>query len=314
MYFLLDACQNPGVLRIIYFVDILLNAAFTLIPIGLIAMLLIDFSKAVIMGNDDKVVKETKIVIQRIINAILVFSVPWIVSLVMNVLNNTGINVGSDYLTCISNARSGNFAYYDKLWEEEEKELEEERNNKKENSNSSSTVSGNSAADRLMNLVKGELGNHYQSKYGGYQGQAWCGYFVAWALKNTNLDDGTSLYNYIRQGQTFADGLASGTWPGFQNSNNSNIKFYKAKGYGGNYTPKKGDIVYFQWPSTYSEAYCQVIYGKWNGYDRCADHVGIVEYADGNTIHTIEGNTTADSIVARRERYSNEIVAYGSWY
>lgn len=53
MYILLDACQHPGILRIIYFGSLLLDIVFTLVPIGLIVILMIDFSKAVI-GGDEK--------------------------------------------------------------------------------------------------------------------------------------------------------------------------------------------------------------------------------------------------------------------
>ena len=34
MYILLDACQHPGILRIIYFGSLLLDIVFTLVPIG----------------------------------------------------------------------------------------------------------------------------------------------------------------------------------------------------------------------------------------------------------------------------------------
>ena len=42
MYILLDACQHPGILRIIYFGKLLIDLVFTLLPIGLIVMILID--------------------------------------------------------------------------------------------------------------------------------------------------------------------------------------------------------------------------------------------------------------------------------
>ena len=40
MYILLDACQHPGILRIIYFGSLLLDIVFTLVPIGLIVILI----------------------------------------------------------------------------------------------------------------------------------------------------------------------------------------------------------------------------------------------------------------------------------
>lgn len=44
-----------------------------------------------------------------------------------------------------------------------------------------------------------------------------------------------------------------------------------------NYTPKSGDIIFFDWES--------------DGFTGTADHVGIVEKVVGNTICTIEGNS-----------------------
>ena len=38
MYILLDACQHPGILRIIYFGKLLIDLVFTLLPIGLIVI------------------------------------------------------------------------------------------------------------------------------------------------------------------------------------------------------------------------------------------------------------------------------------
>ena len=75
MYILLEACQHPGILRVLYFATLLLDIVFVLVPIGLIVMLMIDFSKAVVSG-DEKASKSTKLVGKRILYAILIFFVP----------------------------------------------------------------------------------------------------------------------------------------------------------------------------------------------------------------------------------------------
>lgn len=125
MYFLLETCQHPGVLRVLYFVYLLLDIIFIVVPIGLIIMLLIDFSKAVIAGDEDKAKKSTKIVTKRIINAVLIFAMPWIVNLFLELMSYAGIT--TDYLACMENAKSGNFAYYDELLKEENDKREAER-------------------------------------------------------------------------------------------------------------------------------------------------------------------------------------------
>ena len=48
----MDACTNVGVLKVIYFIKLLLNIAFIAVPIGLIVFGLIDFSKSVASGDE----------------------------------------------------------------------------------------------------------------------------------------------------------------------------------------------------------------------------------------------------------------------
>ena len=60
------------------------------------------------------------------------------------------------------------------------------------------------------------------------------------------------------------------------------------------YTPAPGDIIFFDWEQ-----------------DGESDHVGIVEYAEGGVVHTIEGNTN-DSAARREYRMdSSSIAGYG---
>lgn len=305
MYILLEACQHPGVLRVIYFASLILDIVFTVLPIGLIVMLLVDFSKAVIV-SDEKTVKGTKIVIQRIINAMIVFCIPWIVSVFMSLLNGAGL--GEGYTECLENARSGNLDYYDKL-------LEAEENNKGNSSNNDNTPNtpASSAADRLIQVAAGEIGKNNNNGTYGNSTNAWCQQFTRWALKQVNLPANATIFSYLQyntDSNISGDG-ASAMWPAFRSSKNKTFKFNKAKAYGGSYTPKKGDIIWYQW----SDGYCRGKYGKWNGTTQCADHVGIVEYAEGGSVHTIEGNTDG-GFVKRRTRNinSDEIVAYGAWY
>ena len=325
MYFLINACQHPTILRVLYFVYLLLDIVFVAVPIGLIIMLMIDFGKAVINSDEKEQVKSTKLVTNRIIYAVIIFVIPWIVNILMIFLDETGLDLGGDYRVCITNVNAirnetKTFEYYDELLEiEEEEELNNsDNNNVPDNSgvgsgggDSSGNVSNGStyenAATSLINLAKGELGKTDGTRYGGGSGEAWCAYFTTWALKNTKLSDGTSLYNYInKEGKIISVGAASGTWPAFSGS--SHLKFYKSSAYGGNYRPKKGDIVWFQW----NGGYCQRTYGRWDGVSRCADHVGIVESFDGTYVHTVEGNTSGK--VMQRQRNINDIVAFGSWY
>lgn len=106
MYILLEVCQNPTVLRVIYFVSLLLDVVFVLLPIGLVIYLMIDFTKAVVADSEDKQLKSTKLVGKRILYAVIVFAVPWIVSVLMSILSSQSIK--SEYLTCLTNASQVN--------------------------------------------------------------------------------------------------------------------------------------------------------------------------------------------------------------
>ncbi len=320
MYFLLEACENATILRIIYFGYIILQLVFTLLPIGLIVMLLVDFSKAVVMANDDKALKSTKIVTKRIIYAIIVFAIPWIVNVLMTILSSSGLAVGEDYMTCINNARSGDFSYYDKL--EDNTSYFFDYLQEKTIGMATDLI----APSVLIKNATNEIGNGYQSKYDIYinsQPRHWCALFVTWNLKQIKYGDST-LYRYIFQRGSSTDDAACSPLMAYfmSHSGEGTIKFEKSKAYGGTYTPKVGDIVWFQWNGSSSDL-CRNQYGSWNGTTACADHIGIVESVEGNVVHTIEGNVckvrgcsapTETEVMRVNRTMNDQIIAYGLWY
>lgn len=89
MLFLVDnsACSDVTILQVLYFAKLILNIAFVLIPIGLILFCIIDFSKAVIAGDDNDALKSGKLVFKRIFYAVLIFSIKYIVSLSMSFIS-----------------------------------------------------------------------------------------------------------------------------------------------------------------------------------------------------------------------------------
>lgn len=304
MYILLDACQHPGILRIIYFGSLLLDIVFTLVPIGLIVILMIDFSKAVI-GGDEKAVKSTKIVGKRIIYAMIVFCIPWIVEVFMSLMDSVGFSV--NYQECLTNAKSGDFSYFDSLLEKEEKNDNTTTNNKITYENAGTKV----IASGLITVLNGQLGNNNNDKKYGFSTDAWCEQFATWSLKQVTVS-GQTLYQYLNTYGPIDDNMASGMWPVFKSGKSSNVTFEYSKAYGGNYTPKAGDIIWYQWKGSS----CRGSNGKWDEVTKCADHVGIVTSSDSNYVYTIEGNTGDPGLVRKRERVidSDEIIAYGSWY
>ena len=74
MYILLDACKHPTFLRVLYFGYLFWEILAVVIPIGLIIMLMIDFTKAVVINKEDEQVKSMKLVGKRIMYAVFIFA------------------------------------------------------------------------------------------------------------------------------------------------------------------------------------------------------------------------------------------------
>lgn len=125
---------------------------------------------------------------------------------------------------------------------------------------------GNQRTD-IVEIAKTQIGNTSSSKYGG--AKSWCAQFVVWCARQAGIGEDTIKTT----GWACADDLG--------------VPYYDRA----SHTPKSGDLVFFNWPSTTT---------TW-------DHVGIVESVDSNgTVHTIEGNNTGSNGVAavRRATYS----------
>ena len=136
MILFLDACADYGVLSIVYFVKKMLELVFIILPIILIVMILMDFTKNVMAKGDDDIKKNNRVVIKRIVYAIITFFVPTIVNVVINAVYSLTSDGGenTNALSCWNDATKENIEYYRKL-EEEERKAEEDRKyqeNKKE--------------------------------------------------------------------------------------------------------------------------------------------------------------------------------------
>lgn len=114
----MDACTNPDILRVIYFIKILIEIIMIIVPIGLIIMGLLDFSKSVVTNDENARKKNLNIFIKRIIFAVLLFAMPWIVRTFMHLLSTTGLD--SDFVTCYENANSQKIKELDEIRKAEE--------------------------------------------------------------------------------------------------------------------------------------------------------------------------------------------------
>lgn len=129
--------------------------------------------------------------------------------------------------------------------------------------------------EKIISIAKGEIGtcepsgdDKYIKVYNALSGAgfnmavAWCAIFVTWVM--------------------YTAGVAKSIVPYFA-SCDIGMNWFKKKGlwkngkaYGGNYTPKKGDVIFFS--------------SKHNQND--STHTGIVTGTSSNKVHTIEGNTS----------------------
>ena len=113
----------------------------------------------------------------------------------------------------------------------------------------------------------GQLNPSVYPDYGyGYE---WCQAFVGYCAAHAGIDKNIIPYN-----------PGTATCKSFFTSRNL---WNDSRYHGGSYTPKRGDIIYFQWDGKKGEP----------------SHVGIVTDCDGAIVYTIEGNTGHDQVKAK---------------
>lgn len=125
--------------------------------------------------------------------------------------------------------------------------------------NANAAGSAETLVSTAMNeLSAGEYGmsNKYTNWYGNPV--EWCHVFVSWCAEQAGVSDKIPYTALCSAGMSkFQE------WGLWQDSLSR----------GGYYTPQTGDIIYYTW-----------------SYGASVDHVGIVRYADGENVYTIEGN------------------------
>lgn len=175
-------------------------------------------------------------------------------------------------------------------------------------------VNGNSLSEAFVKLALEQLNDpsaHGGQKYWSYMGfgsrVAWCAAFVSWVIGNTSYD-GTNLSDIIKvKSAAVAEFMNY-----FYQSGDPNIKFYyndncsnySGKNGSGTYTPKEGDLIFFDWEQSWGGS-MPTSYG---------DHIGIVQRVENGNIITIEGNSS-DAVNERSYPLNScQVIAFGSWY
>ena len=87
----LAVCSNTALMPIL---RLLRQGVIPLIQVVIIAaliiLLIIDFGKAVMAGKEDEIKSAQKLAIKRVVYALIVFLVPWIVNIAIGLLAETG--------------------------------------------------------------------------------------------------------------------------------------------------------------------------------------------------------------------------------
>lgn len=87
MYMLeIDVCAQPTVAQVMGVVNLIMKIICIIVPIVLIIMGSFDLFKAVTAGKDEDIKKKQQTLIKRIIAGVIVFLVPTIVNVLMNLI------------------------------------------------------------------------------------------------------------------------------------------------------------------------------------------------------------------------------------
>jgi|GEM_PF-3335734 len=137
-------------------------------------------------------------------------------------------------------------------------------------SNWSSAASAQTLRNEIVDVAESQLGYSGGKKYWSWAGYssrvAWCNIFVTWCANECGY-------------------YKSGAVPLYQQPQDT-LEWYQDRGLfkkRGNYTPKPGDLIFFNWGYSY------------------AHHIGIVEKCENGKVYTIEGNSRD---VVKRQTYS----------
>ena len=94
------ACINDSLLNIMRLVRLIIKVLQIAVPVGLILMGTIDMAKSVIAGDEKKIKEAQKPFVKRIVAAIIVFLIPYIVNIAINLV----VSDASDWRNCWNTA------------------------------------------------------------------------------------------------------------------------------------------------------------------------------------------------------------------
>lgn len=98
-------CSDPGIVRALYLVKVILNMIRFTLPIGLIFMVSIDIYKNLIIGSPDNKQTVIKKSGDRIIACVVVFLIPTLINLLLAFISKIGFDTdNTSFVTCYTEA------------------------------------------------------------------------------------------------------------------------------------------------------------------------------------------------------------------
>lgn len=169
---------------------------------------------------------------------------------------------------------------YYKFTEEQKKEVNNLLSNEYETLWQNLIYGSNDGNTKIVEIARQQIGNKGGEKYWRWYGFIervdWCAIFVSWVANEANV-----LNLTVPKFSLVSDG----------------VNWYKLNGRWkeNSYIPNPGDVIFFDWEE-----------------DKKVNHVGLVEKVEGNTIYTIEGNSTGDQCLQKDyDIDDNVIYGYG---
>ena len=310
----LESCGSYNMLSSMLFmksaVEIISMSVFLL----LIIFVGIELAKIVLDPNTDMTKKRVKSIITKFVAGAIVFFIPTLVNILITNLDAVGNKTSycwkvasSDMLEVYKNAEEVKQKAEDEKAKKENekaeverqtvqkiKEAAAERNRKKaeeERKKQEQSKHGSATAEELLLIAQQQVGicgrpNKFTQGYGSIGGYSyhWCAAFVWWCSNEAGV--------YPDKVSMKTAGVDA-----FIGHFKSKNQYKVSQGHGGNYTPKMGDYIFF----------------NWSGYAGSGDHVGLVKSVSGSNVITIEGNNGDCVKECSYPLNSATIIGYGVW-
>ena len=299
-------CEDPGVLGIFSIIKIAVDVIKIAAPIILIIFSMLEIVK-VVASSDVDMKKALQSITRKIMAAVLIFLIPSIINLSVSIVSSNSafektscwINATSENIEMLKQKKAANAAANSQKIPNYVTVDQVRKGGGGSFNPSSGGGRSNILADKMIEIASKQVdkkGAEFQRAYGTGTGTAWCNVFTWWVSNEAGI---YPSFMSLKTAYT-EDQLKY-----FKSGTDSNVSWQDSKANGGNYTPKKGDYIMFNYKASQG---------------RNVSHIGIVAGVDGDTITYIHGNTggggASSSIVkiTKIKTTTNSIVGYGLWY